>query len=88
MSKSKPYQCEYCPSRFGDVNAAKQHCAKKHRGRRNKWAHLMRENDEPSMASRLVDAQIDASMGLPVDDDIEAMFPDEIAEHRRFFEGD
>lgn len=75
-----PVQCPYCERSFAEPNARYQHIKHKHPG--EKQLRPPRD-DEPSMASRLIDAQLDAAMGGSVPEHIEAMFPDEIKEARR-----
>lgn len=50
------------------------HCGKVLAGRRTLNQHVRTKHrepsdDEPSIASRMIDAQLDRAMGLPVEDD-------------------
>ena len=62
-------RCPSCNREFKDVHALSQHVRAK--------GHGLSDNDDgPSTASQMIDAQIDQAMGNPVDDWLADMLPD------------
>jgi hypothetical protein len=66
----------HCAKRFSDENGRWLHSKAKHPGRKN--PKPKRDDEDESYASRITSAREDAAAGLPVDDDLELMFHDEI----------
>lgn len=66
MNADKKLACRICGKEFPFKTRLKQHIK----------AHFQKQH-EPSMAERLIDAQIDRAMGDPVDDDLLEMLPEE-----------
>lgn len=67
-------KCPICPRTFAGANAVSQHCRDKHHV---KCPPTFKCEDEPSIASQLVDASLDRAMGLPVEDWLADMLPEE-----------
>lgn len=62
-------RCQVCGRKFKNFNALEQHARAKD--------HKQSECDDgPSVASLMIDAQIDRAMGLPIEDWIADMLPD------------
>ena len=74
---SSPVKCPKCGKSFkGGINPARQHFAATHDG---VWTDPVKrkprdDDDEPSMADRAVQAEIDRACGIP-NDDIEWLLP-------------
>ena len=67
------YLCGRCHKRFGDEQALRNHATQGHKGKGADMFVMFSttiEPDEPSFADRVVEAQMDAAMGLPVDEDM------------------
>lgn len=73
-------KCHYCNKHFQSENARWQHAKMKHPGRKNpspkreQRAKQAREKYEPSMASRVIDAQIALMCGEEIEIDLALMF--------------
>ncbi|MEO1092234.1 MAG: hypothetical protein AAFX81_16535 [Pseudomonadota bacterium] len=80
---TKPWQCGACGKRFTTEHGARQHSGAKHQGRYGffdrrvspKGQQAQRHSDEPSIASLMVQAEIDRACGEPVDDWLADMLP-------------
>lgn len=71
--KDGKYLCGRCHKRFGDKQALQNHATMGHQGKGADMFVMFGttiEVDEPSFADRVVEAQMDAAMGMPVDDDL------------------
>ena len=72
-------RCSKCGKQFKGRQAADQHIAAKHGGNAERVpVRSALPDDEPSMASQIIDAQLDYAMGEPVEDYLMEMFGDEI----------
>lgn len=79
MTKSKKQKnviCGFCKRGYSTIESAEQHVIDTHKGSRvklyepTKVIDLRREEDnEPSIASRMIDAQLSVAMGEYTDDD-------------------
>lgn len=78
----KPFPCPYCARAFADADGRWMHAKAKHPGRSLKALKTDRQREadakvrvrgpdpgEESMASRMIDAQLQFAMGGPVDED-------------------
>lgn len=73
---AKTNPCPYCTKKFADAWGVYAHAKVKHKGK--KLAHLKpnkKEDDEPSMADLMIDAQLNRAMGIRNDDWLEDMLP-------------
>ena len=69
-------RCPYCPRSFHEVNALGQHLRAKHKGKKvPDCVRHKRHDDEPSIASLMIEAQIAQACGEPVDDWLLDMMP-------------
>jgi hypothetical protein len=67
--------CPHCDRKVKDENGLWMHVRTKHKGK--PYAHLRpADTREPSMAQTLIDAQIDAAMGISPPEWLESMFPE------------
>ncbi len=64
-------QCQSCSKKFKDIDGLRCHAKAKGHQRPER-----RPERDPSMATLMIDAQIDQAMGLPVDDWLADMLPD------------
>ena len=69
-------QCQSCSRTFKDIHALSQHARAKGHVIKITAPSQSDNDDGPSMASLMIEAQIDQSMGLPVDDCLADMLPD------------
>lgn len=72
----KPWMCSTCSKRFHDPKPILMHVRDAHKGegkpiRVPKSERRQREDNEPSIAQRAIDAQLNRAMGLPVDDEFD-----------------
>lgn len=72
----KPWMCSKCQKRFNDPTPIRMHIRDVHDGdgkpvRVPKSERRQREDAEPSIAQRAIDAQQNRAMGLPVDDEFD-----------------
>jgi len=67
---SKPWACSRCGKKYASPEAVRAHLRDKHKGKGAvARATTKKHDDEPSMAYRAVQAEIDRAMGIPNDDD-------------------
>ena len=76
MENKRTIQCHHCTQRFATENDRWMHSKAKHRGKKN--PRPVRDDEDESYASRIIQARFDAAEGLPVDADLKLMFNDEI----------
>ncbi|MBS7703284.1 hypothetical protein [Chelatococcus asaccharovorans] len=71
--KDRRFMCGACHKRFTTIQAVKQHAATHKRALIEIFERVGRApaDDEPSIASRVIDAELDRAMGLPIDPDVE-----------------
>ena len=65
-------QCKSCSRKFKDVNGLRQHA----RAKGHEQLRPADNDDGPSIASLMIEAQIDRAMGNPIDDWLADMLPD------------
>jgi len=71
--------CPFCDAKAHDDNGVFQHIRAKHgKGKASAWRRRNMPERERSIGHELAEALLDASMGDPVPEHIEAMFPEHI----------
>ena len=75
--------CPHCDRTFATANDLYNHAKDRHGRRAARALREPSDDDETSVADQLVEAMLNASMGEDVDEAVELMFPDEIADARR-----